>query len=155
EPYAWRSLPNIDQRVLPDVAANILGRWKGRASFDVASRFNSQRRPTCAAGTSVARGQGIAQLRLMRAEVTHVVARPEDDVCLIAAALQTGKHWDHLKHLIRLEDERGVVRRASHGNGDLRLPGRDACRDQPLEQLWDVAQVGAPDLRVRGNLQPC
>src|ERR1700687_5908285 len=110
EAHPRRAFPDVLESIFADVAANVIGRRKRRASFDIAVGLDADGSAACAAGAPVALGKRIPKLRLVRAEVADVVARPEDTARLVTSPLQPGEHRDQLEHLVRLQNKGGPIR---------------------------------------------
>jgi hypothetical protein len=86
--------------------------------------------------------------RLERAEVADVVARPEPHAELIAPLFQCPEQRKERQEIVRLKKDLRFVGGPPHRHRELNLPAMGTGRGSRFEDLRQLGQAEAVDLRV-------
>src|SRR5205085_2105653 len=105
-----------DEIMVANIAAGPSFGREGGAPLDRAVCLDAEREAPGAAGSHVPAGHGPSEQRFIGTEVSDVIAWPEPNFELVAAALQALEKGKELDEVVRLQQNLGFVGGAAHGD---------------------------------------
>jgi len=112
-----RVVPDLLERALAKIPADVVSALEGRTSFYRSMGFDAENKTTGLTAlkvVAICRVQG-AEQTLFRTEIAEVISRRDEEAFLEPPSFQSGDAWDELEKIVGLEHHLGSVGGATEG----------------------------------------